>query len=105
MKFMRRKNRNPLYLIVGVFGVSTLAWFINAYPPDKPFRIVIFLGLIGFSSTFLSLFLFKNVRRAILLSSGLTVFLLLRYLGLREPLYLILLLASLVSLELSLRKR
>lgn len=78
---------------------------MNAFPPDSLSRILEFFLIILATSFVLSVFLLNNVRRALLISFGLIILLTLRALGLRDPLYPILLLASLVSLELLLNKR
>ncbi len=102
---MRNKPRNPWLLIVGISGVSLIAWFVNTYPPDSIVRITIFFFLFFLVSLPISLFFLNNVRRAILLSLGLTVVFLLRILGLRETIYFLLLFISLFSIELMLQKR
>ncbi len=100
-----RREHNVWHLILGVWGLSALGWFINSYPPTKAQYLIIFFLMVFFSSLFLFLYIFQNARRALLLSIGFAVFLILRLLDLRQPLYPILLLASLISLEVSLRKR
>jgi len=102
---MRRKDRNITHLILGVFGFVTLAWFINSFPPDKLVYLIVFYLTVFLSSLFLSFFILNNTRLSLLLSFTLTIFLILRYLDLHHPIYIVLLLASLISLELSLRKR
>ncbi|MFZ5845364.1 MAG: hypothetical protein ACOY0S_02740 [Patescibacteria group bacterium] len=101
---MRRKRKIG-WLVLGLVGLVGLVGLINFYPPSSWLLISIFFLTVLLSSFFLSLYLLHNVRRAILLSCGLTVFFLLRLFGLRQPLYLILLAASLVSLELLFYKR
>jgi len=102
---MRRKPRNVLYLILGITGASVNAWFVNTYEPVSQWVIVLFFFLITSAAFFLLLFALNNVRRAVWGSAALVLFLLLRYLGLRHPGYILLLAATLVSLELSLQKR
>lgn len=102
---MRRKPRNVLYLILGIAGASVTAWFINTYEPLTKIIIAIFFFLILVTSFTTLLFIFNNVRRATLGATGLTIFLMLRYLNLRHIGYTILLIATLVSLELSFQKR
>lgn len=96
---MRHTPRNPWWLVLGISGISSIAWFVNTYPPDSLMRIASFFLLFFGTSFFLSRFLINNVRRALLLSLGLTVFFLLRLLGLREPIYIVLLFITLISLE------
>ncbi len=94
------KERNPWWLIFGISGISILAWFVNTYPPDTIAQIATALLLFFTMISSLSYFLLNNVRRALLLSLGLSVFILLRILQLREPIYPVLLLTSVLSLEL-----
>ena len=102
---MRRKPRNVLHLILGIAGVSLTAWFVNTYEPLTQWFIVLFISLILWTTFFLLLFALNNVRRSVWGSVALVTFLVLRYLGLRHPGYILLLAATLVSLELSFRKR
>lgn len=102
---MVSRERNIWHLILGVSGLSALGWFINSFSPTKPLYLTVFFLTVLLSFLFLSLYLLQNVRRSLLLSTGLAIFLLLRLLDLRHPLYVILLFACLLSLELSLRKR
>lgn len=94
-----------LWLILAIFSVSGLAWFTNTYTPDTLLRLWIFYIFIFASSGFLFLFLLKGIRRAILCAAGISIFLFLRSLNLREPWYLLLLGASLISLEVFFQKR
>lgn len=101
---MRTKPRNPWWLVLGISGISLVAWFVNAYLPDTALRIAYFFIIFFATSFFLSQFLLNNMRRAVLVSLGLSIFLLLRLLGLREPLYGVLLLSSLISLGLLIKR-
>lgn len=94
------KERNLLWLILGISGISILAWFGNTYPPDTMVKIATALLLFFTMISSMSYFLLNNVRHALLLSLGLSIFLILRILQLREPIYPILLLVSVLSLEL-----
>lgn len=101
----RPNPRNIWWLIVAICGICVLAWFVNTYPPHSWQLFIVFFTLVFITSLFLLLYLINNVRRSILLSSGLSIFLLLRLLNLRELIYPLLLVASLLSLELLLTKR
>lgn len=92
-------------IVIDVAAVSFLAWFVNAYSPDSWQRIAIFFVLAAIIIATLSFSLLNNVRRVLLITSGVLILLLLRLLGLREIIYPLLLLASLLSIELVLRKR
>lgn len=86
-------------------SVSALAWFVNSYTPDSWQHITIFFALIAIIIATLFFSILNNVRRVLLITGGVLILLLLRLLGLREIIYPLLLLASLLSLELMLRKR
>lgn len=100
-----KKSRNIWWIVAGISGLSGLGWFINTFAPNSFIVTLIFFLIVFFTSVCFFLFIFNNVRRAILLSLGVALFFFLRLLNLREPFYLILLLASIISLELYLRKR
>ncbi len=102
---MRNFPRNPWWLVLGVSGISLIAWFVNTYPPDSMLRIATFFLLFFLATLLNSLFLFNNVRRGLLVSFGLSIFFLLRMLNLREPLYPILLIITLISLEVLFRTK
>lgn len=101
----RSNPRNIWWLVVAICGICVLAWFVNTYPPHSWQLFIVFFSLIFLTSLFLLLYLLNNVRRSLLLSTGLIVYLILQLLNLRELYYPILLLATLLSLELMLRKR
>lgn len=92
-------------IAIVVTAASTLAWFVNSYTPDSWQRIAIFFVLIAIILSSLLIPLLNNVRHILLITGGLLILLVLRYLGLREIIYPLLLIASLLSLELMLRKR
>lgn len=100
----KQTERNAAWLLAGISGISLLAWLINSYAPTLWSMIVFFL-LMFFTTIPLLFFLLNNFRRSFLIAGGVTGYVMLRMIGLREPLYLILLAASLVSLELYLNKR
>ena len=92
-------------IVIVVTAASALAWFVNSYAPDSLQRIGIFFILVTIILSSLLFPLVNNVRRVLLIICGLLIFLLLRLLGLREILYPLLLAATLLSLELMLKKR
>ncbi len=96
---MRDKSRNPWWLVLGISGISVIAWFVNTYPPDSIRQIAIFFLLFFLVTYLINFSLLNNVRRAFLLSCFLAILLLLRMLNLREPLYPGLLVITLISLE------
>lgn len=94
-----------MWLIIGISGVCILGWFVNTFPPENIFRLVLFFLIIAATVFSSSLFVFKIVRRAVLVTIGIVVWLLLRLLGLRELWYPLLLLPCLISLEILFQKR
>lgn len=92
-------------LIAGISGLSLLGWFINTYTPDTVFTILLFFLITGATTFFCSLFLLKIIRRAILVTLGVVIWLLLRMLGLRDWYYPVLLIPVLISLEVLFQNR
>lgn len=100
-----RQKRNTKPLILGILGFITLAFFADKFSPDSIPTVSVFLLIFLLSGFFLSQYLLNNVRRALFISLGFTIWLSLRAAGLREPIYPILLTACLVSLELLARNK
>ena len=95
-----RQKRKLGWLILGLTGLASLAFWVYFFSPDKLLTLIVFYLLVGLSSFFLVLFILNHRRRAVLISCGLVLFLFMRQLELRQPIYLLLILATLVSLEL-----
>lgn len=93
------KTRNPLLLFAGLTGIIVLSAYINILPPDSPFALVGFFVLVAFSIGTLCAYLLRSTRHALFIAGGVSVYLILRLLGLRHPLYALLLVASIVALE------
>lgn len=90
---------------ITVIGISILGWIMRFTSPDSIIIIIVWLmtiGLILFSAIFA---IFAHTRRALLISVGVVLFLILRILGLRDIYYAILLLVCLISLELYLNSQ
>ncbi|MFC1626728.1 hypothetical protein ACFL1P_00825 [Patescibacteria group bacterium] len=102
---MRLKSRNINYLFIGIIGINLFAWFTNTYLPNSTQFVIMFFGILSITIFYTLLYVLNNVRRAMLLTTGFIGFLILRYLHLNEILYPSLLIASLLSLELTLMKR
>ncbi len=105
MDTMHLPHRSIWWLIAGISGVSVLAWFTNTYIPDSWQMIAIFIALITLIIGSFLLYFLKNARHVLLITGGLLILLALRLFNLREIIYPLLLAASLLSLELMLRKR
>lgn len=102
---MDKPKRNILWLILGICGLSVLGWFVNTFPPENILQLLLFFVIIAATTFFSSLFMLKIVRRAVLVTLGVVVWLALRLLGLREIWYPILLIPCLISLEILFQKR
>ncbi|MBU1473102.1 hypothetical protein KKB64_04965 [Patescibacteria group bacterium] len=100
---MRHKKRDFWWLMLGIINLTGFVSFVNFIAPGKTIYLVIFFVLIFLSTVFLSFYVLNNVRRGLLIACGVVVFLFLRLWGLYEPMYLGLLIASLLSLELVFR--
>jgi hypothetical protein len=94
-----RVTRNITHLLIGVVGIGAVGWYTNVFFPTSPTSIAIFFLLLGSTIGSLLLYLYGNMRRSLLLTAGIIIFLLLRYFGLRQPLYPILLAASILCIE------
>lgn len=95
----KRQSRNINWIFGALVGFCTFAWFAHTYAPTEPVHFIPFFILLFCSTVSLLLYLTNNVRRSILISIGFVIFLLLRLVGLRDVLYALLLLASLVAIE------
>lgn len=95
----QKEARSPLILFIGVTTLIITAAYINVFPPDSLMVLLGFFALLMVTSTALGIYLFPHKRHAILISSGLAVYLVLRLIGLRHPLYTLLLVASVIALE------
>lgn len=102
---LKLRSRNILWLFVAIVFVSLLAWFTNSFSPQTNTVIIIFFLILAGGVFSLFMYLLKNTRRSFFITVAFLVFLLLRYLHLREYLYILLLVATIISLELVYRKR
>ncbi len=99
-----RKNFLPLIIVIIFFLILAIGevYFVDPFTPGALplFFLIVFLGLFFLFST-----IFAHSRRGFLAASILTVFLILRYLGVGTIFNFLLLLAIAVSLETYLVKR
>lgn len=102
---LQQTQHNVIWIIVGICSLSGLGWLINTLDPNYLQSLILFFTILFVTVFSITMFITNIVRRSVLLGSGVFVFFLLRFLGLREPVYIILLALSLVSLELYLQKR
>lgn len=94
-----KANRNPIYLFFGISGCIALSAYVNAFSPDSPLLLFGFFSLLTISFGFIGAYSFIRAHHAILLSIGVSLYLFLRFLGLRQPIYIILLVASIIAIE------
>lgn len=102
---LRHTEHNISWILICVAAISVLGWYTNTYTPDSVVKMGLFLVLIYSIVFFFVLFVLNNVRRAILSSSGVVIFLALRYLGLREIYFPLLLIAILILIDLYFSKQ
>lgn len=88
-----------MLLFIGLSTLIITTAYVNVTPPDSLISFFGFFTLVGLTFTTLGLYLFHHARHAILLTGGIIVFLLLRLIGLRHPMYTGLLIASVIALE------
>ena len=98
-------QRNYAWLIIGICGISGLGWLINSFDPNYLFPLGIFFLLLIITAFSLTFFITNIVRRSILMGGGVFVFFSLRFLGLRDWYYVLLLGVCLIFVELSFQKR
>lgn len=105
MKRFLLRERNINYLIFSVVGLCALASFISIVPPDTIAIQGIFYAVLGIILFCLSMFVFASKQEAIIITIGGIVYFLLRFLNLRHPLYLILLIACCISIQIMISKK
>lgn len=93
------RPRNPLLLFFGMTGIIALTAFINIVPPDTMAAIIALVLLLATTIILLGLYAIKNLRHILLFTFGILIYLALQFFGLRNLLYAVLLVASLVALE------
>ncbi len=91
--------RNPLILFFGITCLIALSAYVNVISPDSLVTIIGFFLLLGLSIGFLGFYALRKRRHALLLSFGVCLYLVLRFVGLKHPLYAVLLVASVIALE------
>ncbi len=107
-KRMTRFNtsrHNIIWLFTAIIFACIISWFVNTYPPQLYLYIGICITLIGCAIFSSVMYLTNNVLRAVLMTCGGIIYLVLRFLYLREALYSILLLILVVTSDAYLSKR
>lgn len=88
-----------------MISLSILAWFFNTLPPKEGSVIVLGIFLLLATLVCFLISFVNNVRHVVLISGGVGAFLVLRALKLHDPLYILLLLAFLCSLEYAFKRK
>ena len=91
--------RNPVTLFFGITGLILLAEYVNVFPPATAITIVGFFVLLIATLMVLGIYALRNMRRVVMITMAIVIYLSLRFVGLRHPLYAVLLAASIVALE------
>lgn len=105
MLLHRPKPRKKTHLIIGLIIFTSLVGLVITFPPQGILLSIIFFILLFTSLFYLLSFVLNHPRRALLLSLGITFILILRALGLRHWLYLVLITSLVLSLNVYLRKK
>ncbi len=95
----KKPPRNPMQLFLGCTGLFALAAYVNIFPPDSAVTVVTFFILLVVTLVLLGLYVFRRYRIALVVALAVAVYLMLRLLGLRHPLYALLLAASVFAIE------
>lgn len=93
------KPRNIILIIIALTGASAIAWLTRSYPPEQLLPLVAFYVLFALTIFCLTQFILQHVRRSFLIALGVTTYLILRSFNLRHPLYLVLLIALIISIN------
>lgn len=101
---MRRKNFLPILVIAAVFWslIAVVVYFIE---PETFGIIPLFFVFLFFALFFTSSLIFGDKRRGLFVTSGATLFVILRFFGVGNILNLLLIAALLITTEVYLAKR
>ncbi|MBI4079067.1 MAG: hypothetical protein HY429_02100 [Candidatus Levybacteria bacterium] len=113
---MRRKKRSFWLFVIGLLTLACLFYLIIVFPPDWKFAIsgveglkleIVFVFFLFFSTSLFSLitFAFNSKQQGVLVSTLVTTYLFLRFIGLTQILFLLLLVAIALILELVFSKQ
>lgn len=108
-----RKKGKILSLLISLIFLGISIYIIVSYPPTFSLNIMnqelsilyIFLSLFFLFTAYFFAFVFKNTRRGLFMALFLISFLLLNYHKLGQPVFVILLIAIFVALELLFARR
>ena len=95
----QKKERMPIVLFIGVTVLIVTAAYVNVIGPDSLISVLGFFALLSIASMLLGIYVFPHTRHALFLTAGIIVLLVLRFIGLRHPLYIMLLIASIIAME------
>jgi hypothetical protein len=101
----RRAQHHLHWILICFAAVSALGWYSNTFIPDSLLKICIFLLIIALILFSGFMFILNNVRRAIEIGFGVIILLILRYLGLREIYFSVLLVTIIILIDLFFSKK
>ncbi len=87
--FARKRNIGFLFLTIAL--LSLFSWFVVSVPPDTIFSHISLYVIVFGISFFLFLFIFADIWVSSVYAGGIIIYLFLRFLHLRHPLYAVLL--------------
>lgn len=96
---MRRRKRSLKLLLIGKFALIGFLYLLFFTKPMQEFSLLFFLLLLFISTAALTAYATYDVRKGLIAGSGITGYLILRFLHLTEPFFIIVLIALLVSLN------
>lgn len=103
MMLFRPRFRRRIHIIIGLIFYAALISIVITQPPTNGFIIMLFFVCLFMGTLFALRFVLNRRRSAILISSGLSLFLLLRLWELRHILYPLLIFAICLTIELYFR--
>jgi|GEM_PF-2642300 len=103
MSRIHTNQRNPKLLLLSATLGITLAAYVNITPPLTIWHILACIACLSLAVGFFFQYLFCSLRRSILVAIGTTAYLLFRYAGMHNPVFLILILISMIAIDMGLR--
>ncbi len=96
---LHQKPRKISHLFISLITFIFLIIFINIFPPENFWPLFIFSLLFFIFTFYLCSYVFKRLRKSLLYASALTLFIILRLLGLNHWIYPLLILLTTVAFE------
>ena len=96
---LHTRPRKISHLFISLITFIFLIIFINIFPPENFWPLFIFSLLFFIFTFYLCSYVFKRLRKSLLYASALTLFIILRLLGLNHWIYPLLILLTTVAFE------